>query len=196
MTLTDRRDVQTILIALLVVILVDDGDDLLRRKVIDIRIAGHIKRTRLSGCKTVDDEVGLLIDKIRIVGFCNDDSCRYTGRVGSAIAYTVDTGDSTGLITGIKVGINSITFPTVIVSAGCRESQFFHLFLFYIIKTVIGLLINDLTRSIRRITKDNGFHCHVILSCLRHGDGRIVMSFIGQTLILLTANDIVRVNGL
>ena len=45
--LADGRDVLTRHIALYVVILIDDGDNLLRREVKDVRAACHIERTGL-----------------------------------------------------------------------------------------------------------------------------------------------------
>ena len=45
MTLADRRDMGTTLIAFLIVVLVDDGDNLLLREVVEVGITAHIQRT-------------------------------------------------------------------------------------------------------------------------------------------------------
>ena len=63
-TLTDRRDVITALITLLILIEVDDGDYLFFLQVIDVRLTGNIERSGLLRCCTVDDKACLLVDQL------------------------------------------------------------------------------------------------------------------------------------
>ena len=61
MAFADWYDMHTVDIALFVIILIDDGDNLLRREVVDVGIACHIQRTGLHRRYTVDGEVLLIV---------------------------------------------------------------------------------------------------------------------------------------
>ena len=59
--LGDRCDVHTRLITLLVVVLVNHGDNLILREVKDVRVTRYIERTGLHRYDTMDGEVLLLV---------------------------------------------------------------------------------------------------------------------------------------
>ena len=81
MALTVRYDV-AVHVAHLVIVLVDDSDDSLLRQVVDVRVTGHEERTGLYRSFTVDAEVPLLVGKTPIgssrrrflITSCNDDT--------------------------------------------------------------------------------------------------------------------------
>ena len=68
-------------IILVVVVLIDYGDNLLFRQVGDVRIATDVERAGLSGCNAVDDKVLLLVirDKLGIVALADDGTDGYGG---------------------------------------------------------------------------------------------------------------------
>ena len=59
--LGDRRDVHTRLIALLIVVFIDNSNNLIFREVEDVRITRHIERAGLHRNHTMDGEVLLLV---------------------------------------------------------------------------------------------------------------------------------------
>ena len=75
------RDMHSVHVALYVVILVDDGDDLLGREVEDVGVARHIQCAGLRRCHAVDGEVLLQVDDILIaittlnIGCFYDSTC-------------------------------------------------------------------------------------------------------------------------
>ena len=73
-TLADWRDIHAQLVALLILIQVDNGDDLLLLEVEDVRLARHIECAGLGGCHAVDDEARLIVGQGVVVSLINNDT--------------------------------------------------------------------------------------------------------------------------
>ena len=72
MALADRCNVSTRNIALLVVVFIDDGDNLLLREVEDVRETAYVQRTGLRRSDTVYAEFILPVCQAIVVGFSDD----------------------------------------------------------------------------------------------------------------------------
>ena len=86
MTLTDRGDVCTRSIGLLIVILVNDSNNLLLREVEDVREAANVQRTSLCRSNTVDGEVRLPVGQTVEVALCDNETYR------NIVVFIVSTG--------------------------------------------------------------------------------------------------------
>ena len=73
-TLADRCDVCTRSVALFVVILVNDGDNLILREVEDVREAADVQRTGLRRSNTMDREVRLPVGQAVEVALCDNEA--------------------------------------------------------------------------------------------------------------------------
>ena len=116
MALADRSDVSTRAIALLVVVLIDDSDNLLLREVEDIREAAYVQRAGLRGSDTVDAEVRLPVGQLAVVASCDKETYRhlvvFVVCTGFNSTFTFDTSysDTFGILT------NLVAFAAVVVS--------------------------------------------------------------------------------
>ena len=72
MILADGSDLRTGLVALLVVVLINHGDNLFLREVLDVAFVSDIQRTQLLGRSAVDTEAQLFVDERRVVILTND----------------------------------------------------------------------------------------------------------------------------
>ena len=185
--LAHRRDVCTRHITLYIVVLIDHGDDLLCREVEDVGAAGHKERARLRRCQTVDREVLLFVGESAISSCINNDTLWHclTLAIGAACA-TCHTSSVAIYCMALIVILNSVGLTTIIIGTGSGEVQLSHLLLICITQTTVGIAGNNLSGSIRSITKDDGLlHDIVVTGFTRcHSDGSPIVLFVRQTLIL------------
>ena len=75
MTLGDRLDIVTGLITLLIVVLIDHSHYLTLGEILNVGLSGYIEGTGNDRSLTVNIEIGLLVDKVKILGLIDDESC-------------------------------------------------------------------------------------------------------------------------
>ena len=188
-TLADRSDVCTRSIALLIVILVDDGDNLLLREVEDVREAADVQCTGLRRSNTVDAEVRLVVGQTVEVALCDDESHRngLSGTIGSRYATRdLDTCD----LDTIGILANGILLTAVVVG----------LVLLCLGKGQCGdVCLIRLSQAAIRVRRDDGAHSvwgvaylewgfdNIYVTCILHVDSRVVALLVRQFLVLLTA---------
>ena len=196
MTLADRCDMHTVGIALLVVVLIDDGDDLLRREVVDVGVEAYEQRTRLHGRYAVDGEAFLFVGQVCIVNginHCSHGHCR-SGDVRRAAALTLDTRHGFTL----SLLIHLITLATIIE---IRRDGVIALILIHIVggesecgdmslllrisQPAIGPAVKDCSDGVWRLDVDE-IGIDIIVTGVIHLDGRIVTLLVGQGLVIRT----------
>ena len=184
MALAHRRDVCPRHITLYIVVLIDHGDDLLCREVEDVRTASHIERARFCWCQTMDREVLLFVSESTI------SSCINNNTSGYSLTLAIVAAGATGytrrdtihcmplLVIGYLIGL-----ATIIIGTRIGEVQLSHLLPICITQTTIGIAGNNLSSSIRRITKDDGFLHNIVVTSRTNGDGSPIVLLISQTFI-------------
>ena len=104
-------------IALVVVVLIDNSDDLLRREVEDVRETRDVECRHLGRCYAVDSEVGLFVDKTVIV--CGiDDNTQRNGLTIGIVATMCTSSDSSRTVDSLATAFltDCIAFTAIIVS--------------------------------------------------------------------------------
>ena len=75
MTLGDRLDIVTGLITLLIVVLINHCHYLTLGEILNVGLSGYIEGTGYDRSLTVDVEIGLQVDQVKILMLTDDESC-------------------------------------------------------------------------------------------------------------------------
>ena len=187
-TLTDWGNICTCSIALLVVILIDYGDNLLLREVEDIREAADVQRTCLRRCYTVDGEVFLVVLQITEVFITNYDTHwnRCINSVGSCYATTdCDTCYSYafGVLTNL-ITLAAVVVCLVLLLLGKGQGCDIRLVGFS--QTIIRTYRDYCTHSIWCVTYLEWSLHNIYFVCICHFDSSVVTLFVRQFLVVST----------
>ena len=164
MAFADGCDV-TLRVGLLVVVLIDDGDDLLLREVVDVALAADVKRRDLGGRDAMDGEVALQVDKGAIrIGI--DD---FTDRdIVTIIFRVVLTAEIEGLIFIVFIKCNLLDVTLLIAQA------------------IVSIFVDGLTDGVRRVTHLEGFFHDVHGRLVFDDESSVVALLVRNLLKLLT----------
>ena len=196
--LTHGRDVRAGHITLYIVVLVDDGDNLLLRQVEDVRAAGYIQRTGLRRCQTVEREVLLPVGEVVIIFFSNNNSSGH--RITLIIVSTGSTfyfiSAGTGYGITICASVNLIALAAIVIVTLTGEGQRIHLCLIRSVQSIVGVFGDDLSGSVWGIAKDNRFLHNVVLTWSVYRNRSPVVLFVRQAFKLSATKDCVSLDGL
>ena len=146
MTLADWRYI-AIIIGLIVVVLIDDGNNLLLRQVVDIALAAHIERRGFCGRYAVDGEVLLFVGKSSILSTGNNTTLLHLtitcASHATANVRAGDCGDSCSLVVLSTVVVRFILICIIFTYRQCCDT-----FFLFGRQTGIGLATNGLTYSV------------------------------------------------
>ena len=188
MALADRRDVRTVTGALLVVVLVDNGDDLLFREVEDVGLTAHIERAGLHRRDAVDSEVPLLVDQGGV--FARIDDNALGNGISGIISAGIDTIDTCHRLSSVCLCGYPIAFAAIVIGAVslcAGEGECLNIGLLVGLQVVVVVLRNGLSHSVGRIATDEARLNHIVGASILHGNGRIVTLLVEQTLIFRAA---------
>ena len=174
---------------LVVVVLVDDGDDLLLRQVVDITLAAHIQRRGLRGRDTVDGEVLLIVRQIAIarvgyfiyIGILRRDNGSNRHSLTITIRVGVVALDALHLMVGRnRIGLAAVVeFLTLVF---CYKRDTCNIVLFRKRHTGVGIAADRLTDGIGRATNLEGGVHDIVGAGIRHRNGRVVALLVGKAL--------------
>ena len=179
--LTDGRDV-ALTVGLVVVVLIDDGDDLLLREVVDVALAAYEECTGLGGRDAVDGEVALLVGKQAVLGAADKGARQYLAAADSTTSARYGTALDGRNIAALRVVLTTVVVGLVLM--GLVDGQRGDVILLIAGQCQIAVAADHLADSVWCTAYLEGGVHHVVIAGIRDGDGGVVALLIGQGIVL------------